>query len=54
MTDTYTDSKKNDWLKYLKNHYSLYKTPSKKKHSIKRLQSDYRSKLQSRNVDNWL
>ena len=54
MTDTYTGSKKSDWLKCLKNYHSLCETRSREKHLIERLQSDYGSKLQSHNADNWL
>lgn len=47
MIETYTRIKKNNELKYLKIYYSLYKTKSKKDHSIKRFRLDYDSKLQS-------
>lgn len=47
MTEMYTSTKKNDWLKYLKVYHSLYKTQSKEPYPIKRLSSDYRSELQS-------
>ena len=54
MTNTYTDSKKSDWLKCLKNYHRLCKTRSKEKHPIKHLQSDYGSELQSQNANDWL
>ena len=54
MTDIYISTKKSHWLKCLKSYHSLYKTWSKEEHSIKCLQSDYGSKLQNHNADNWL
>ena len=54
MMDTYTGTKKSDWLKCLKSYHSLCRTRSKEEHPIKRLQFDYDSKLQSHNADNWL
>lgn len=47
MTEIYMETKKSDWLKYLKMYYSLYKTCSKDNHLIKRLRPDYGSELQS-------
>lgn len=52
ITKTYSGSRKNDWLKYLKTYYSFCKMRSKEEHPIKCLQSDYGSKLQSHNVNN--
>lgn len=45
LIKTYIDIKKSNWLKYLKNYYSLYRTRSKKKHLIERLRLDYAAKL---------
>lgn len=54
MTDTYTGSKKSDWLKCLKNYHSLCRTRSREEHPIEGLRSDYGSELQSHNADDWL
>lgn len=54
MTETYTGSKKSDWLKCLKTYHSLYRTRSKEEHPIECLRSDYGSELQSHNADDWL
>lgn len=54
MIETYTSSKKNDWLKCLKTYHRLYRTQSKEKQSIKRLQSNYGSELQSHSINDWL
>ncbi len=54
MTETYTGSKKSDWLKCLKTYHSLCRTRSKEEHPIERLRSDYGSELQSHNADDWL
>ncbi len=53
-TETYTGSKKNNWLKCLKVFHSLYRTRSKQNHPIERLRSDYGSELQSHKADDWL
>lgn len=54
ITDTYTGSKKINWLKYLKNYHSLCRTRSREKHPIECLQSNYGSKQQSHNANDWL
>lgn len=54
MTETYTGTRKSDWLKCLKTYHSLYRTRSKEKHTIERLQSDYSSELQSHKADEWM
>lgn len=54
MTETYTGSRKSNWLKYLKTYHSLCRTQLKEKHPIEHLRSDYNSNLQSYNADNWL
>lgn len=51
MIETYTGTKKSDWLKYLEIYHSLCKTRLKKDHPIKRLRLDYGSKLQSHKAD---
>ena len=47
MTETYTGTKKSDWLKCLKIYYSLCRTRSKEDHLIERFRSNYRLELQS-------
>lgn len=54
MTDTYTGTKKSDWLKWLKAYHSLCRTCSKDNHPIERLRSDYGSELQSHKADEWI
>ena len=54
MTDTYTGTKKSDWLKCLKAYHSLCRTRSKNDHPIERLRSDYGSELQSHKADKWM
>ena len=54
MTDTYTGTKKSDWLKCLKAYHSLCRTRSKDDHPIERLRSDYGSELQSHKADEWM
>ena len=54
MTETYTGTKKSDWLKCLKIYHNLYRTRSKEDHSIERLRSDYGSELQSHKADKWM
>lgn len=41
MTETYTGTKKSDWLKCLKIYHSLCRTRSKDEHPIERLRLDY-------------
>lgn len=53
-TETYTTSKKSEWLKCLKTYHSLCKTKSKQEHPIERLRSDYGSELQNHKADNWM
>lgn len=54
ITEIYTGKRKSKWLKSLKAFYKLIQTCTGLHHVIERLQSDYRSKLQSRKVDKWL
>ena len=54
MTETYTGTKKSDWLKCLKIYHSLCRTRSKEDHPIERLRSDYGSELQSHKADKWM
>ena len=54
MTETYTGTKKSDWLKCLKIYHSLCRTRSKEDHPIERLRSDYGSELQSHKADEWI
>lgn len=54
MTETYTGTKKSDWLKCLKTYHSLCRTRSKETHPIERLRSDYGSELQSHKADEWM
>ena len=54
LTETYTASKKSDWLKCLKTYHSLCRTRSKEEHPIERLRSDYGAELQSHNADEWM
>lgn len=51
MTETYTGTKKSDWLKCLKIYHSWCRTRSKEKHPIERLRLDYRTELQSHKAD---
>lgn len=53
-TETYTGSKKSDWLKCLKAFHRLCRTRSKQIHPIERQRSDYGSELQSHKADDWL
>ena len=52
--ETYTGSKKNNWLECIKVFHSLCCTGLKQNHLIERLQSDYESELQSHKADDWL
>lgn len=54
MPETYTGTKKSDWLRCLKTHHSLCRTRSKEEHPIERLRSDYGSELQSHKTDEWM
>ena len=54
LTETYTGTKKSDWLKCLKTYHSLCRTRSKEEHPIERLRSDYGSELQSHQADDWM
>lgn len=54
LTETYTGTKKSDWLKCLKTYHSLCKTRSKEEHPVERLRSDYGSELQSHKADDWM
>ena len=45
MIEMYIETKKSDWLKYLKIYQSLCKTRSKENRPIKRLKLDYGSQL---------
>ncbi len=54
MTDTYTRTKKSDWLKCLKAYHSLCRTRSKDDHPIERLRSEYGSELQSHKANGWM
>ena len=51
MTETYTGTKKSDWLKCLKTYHSLCRTRSKEAYPIEKLRSDYGSELQSHKAD---
>ena len=53
-TETYTGSKKSNWLKCLKAFQSFRRTRSKQNHTIERLRSDYGSEFQSHKADDWL
>lgn len=35
MNETYTETKKSDWLKYLKIYHSLYRTKSKEDYQLR-------------------
>lgn len=50
----YIDTKKSDWLKYLKIYYNFYRTKSIEKHLIEYLQSDYNFEFQSYKANNWI
>lgn len=54
MTETYTGTRKSDWLKCLKAYHSLCRARSKNDHPIERLRSDYGSELQSHKADEWM
>ena len=54
MTETYTGTKKSDWLKCLNIYHSLCRMRSKDKHPIEKLGSDYKSELQSHKANKWM
>ena len=54
MTETYTGTKKSNWLKCLKIYHSLCRTRLKENHLIERLRSDYGSELQSHKANEWM
>ena len=54
MTETYTGTKKSDWLKYLKAYHSLCRIRSKDNHPIERLRSDYGFELQNHKAYEWM
>lgn len=51
ITEIYTGTKKNNWLRCLKTYYSLCRIWSKHQYLIERLRSDYGSELQSYKTD---
>lgn len=53
-TETYTGTKKSDWLQCLKAFHNLAKTRTKSSRPTERIRSHYCSKLQSKKVDQWL
>ena len=54
MPDTYTETKKSNWLKCLQAYHSLCKTRSKDDYPIEQLRSDYGFELQSHEADEWI
>ena len=53
-TETYTGTKKSDWLECLKAFHNLAKTRTKNSRPTEKIRSDYGSELQSKKVDQWL
>lgn len=53
-TETYTGTKKSDWLQCLKAFHNLAKTRTKSSRPTERTRSDYGSELQSKKVDQLL
>lgn len=52
--ETYMESKKSDWFKYLKTFQSPYQNQSKERYPVEQIWSDYDSELQSKVFDEWL
>lgn len=53
-TETYTGTKKSDWIQCHKAFHNLAKTRTKTSRPTKKIRSDYGSELQSKKVDQWL